>query len=219
MKKGTNPMNYLMLDTETTNDIECPLCYDVGFSVINDEGKTLEKHSYVVADIFLDKDLMDVAYFKDKIPTYWEDIKAGKRMLRRFATVRAIVRDVMAQYNINTVIAHNMRFDYCSTNTTQRYLTCSKWRYFFPYGTKFVCTLKMARATFNKDEKYIAFCEENNFVTKHGKPQLTAEVIYRYLTNNVEFVESHTGLEDVEIETEIFFACVQANPTVDGLLW
>jgi hypothetical protein len=219
MKKGTNPMNYLMLDTETTNDIDCPLCYDVGFSVINDEGKTLEKHSYVVADIFLDKDLMDVAYFKDKIPTYWEDIKAGKRMLRRFATVRAIVRDVMAQYNINTVIAHNMRFDYCSTNTTQRYLTCSKWRYFFPYGTKFVCTLKMARATFNKDEKYIAFCEENNFVTKHGKPQLTAEVIYRYLTNNVEFVESHTGLEDVEIETEIFFACIQANPTVDGLLW
>ena len=212
-------MNYLMLDTETTNDIDCPLCYDVGFSVINDEGKTLEKHSYVVADIFLDKDLMDVAYFKDKIPTYWEDIKAGKRMLRRFATVRAIVRDVMAQYDINTVIAHNMRFDYCSTNTTQRYLTCSKWRYFFPYGTKFVCTLKMARATFNKDEKYIAFCEENNFVTKHGKPQLTAEVIYRYLTNNVEFVESHTGLEDVEIETEIFFACIQANPTVDGLLW
>lgn len=212
-------MNYLMLDTETTNMIDCPLCYDVGFSVINDEGKTLEKHSYVVADIFLDKDLMDVAYFKDKIPTYWEDIKAGKRMLRRFATVRAIVRDVMAQYNINTVIAHNMRFDYCSTNTTQRYLTCSKWRYFFPYGTKFVCTLKMARATFNKDEKYIAFCEENNFVTKHGKPQLTAEVIYRYLTNNIEFVESHTGLEDVEIETEIFFACIQANPTVDGLLW
>ena len=212
-------MNYLMLDTETTNDIDCPLCYDVGFSVINDEGKTLEKHSYVVADIFLDKDLMSVAYFKDKIPTYWEDIKAGKRMLRRFATVRAIVRDVMVQYDINTVIAHNMRFDYCSTNTTQRYLTCSKWRYFFPYGTKFVCTLKMARATFNKDEKYIAFCEENNFVTKHGKPQLTAEVIYRYLTNNVEFVESHTGLEDVEIETEIFFACIQANPTVDGLLW
>lgn len=212
-------MNYLMLDTETTNDIDCPLCYDVGFSVINDEGKTLEKHSYVVADIFLDKELMSVAYFKDKIPTYWEDIKAGKRMLRRFATVRAIVKDVMTQYNINTVIAHNMRFDYCSTNTTQRYLTCSKWRYFFPYGTKFVCTLKMARATFNKDEKYIAFCEENNFVTKNGKPQLTAEVIYRYLTNNLDFVESHTGLEDVEIETIIFFACKEREPSVNGLLW
>lgn len=212
-------MNYLMIDTETTNDIECPLCYDVGFSVINNEGKTLERHSYVVADIFLDKELMEVAYFKDKIPTYWEDIKTGKRMLRKWRTIRAIVRDVMAQYNINTVIAHNIRFDYCSTATTQRYLTSSKWRYFFPYGTKFVCTLKMARATYSKDDNYIEFCKANNFVTKQGKPQLTAEVIYRYLTNNVEFVESHTGLEDVEIETEIFFACIQANPTVDGLLW
>jgi hypothetical protein len=212
-------MNYLMLDTETTNDIECPLCYDVGFSVINDEGKTLEKHSYVVADIFLDKDLMDVAYFKDKIPTYWEDIKAGKRMLRRFATVRAIVRDVMAQYNINTVIAHNMRFDYRSTNTTQRYLTSSKWRYFFPYGTKFVCTLKMAREVYAKDEQYIAFCEEHSFTTKNGKPRLTAEILYRFLSNDLDFVESHTGLEDVEIETIIFFACVKAKPDVNGLLW
>lgn len=212
-------MNYLMMDTETTNMIDCPLCYDVGFSVINDEGKTLEKHSYVVADIFLDKDLMSVAYFKDKIPTYWEDIKAGKRMLRKWSTVRAIVRDVMAQYNIDTVIAHNMRFDYCSTATTQRYLTCSKWRYFFPYGTKFICTLKMARTVFKNDENYIAFCESNNYLNTYKKPRFTAEIIYRYLTNNLDFVESHTGLEDVEIETIIFFACKEREPSVNGLLW
>ena len=212
-------MNYLMLDTETTNDIECPLCYDVGFSVITDEGKTLERHSYVIADIFLDKDLMASAFFSDKIPQYQQDINNGKRKLRKWSTVRAIVRDIMAQYNIDTVIAHNMRFDYCSANTTQRYLTCSKWRYFFPYGTKFVCTLKMARATFGKDENYIKFCESNGFCTKNGKPRLTAEIIYRYLTGDIEFVESHTGLEDVEIETTILYACKSIDPTVDGLLW
>ena len=212
-------MNYLMIDTETTNDVDCPICYDVGFSVINDEGKTLEKHSYVVADIFLDKEMMSYAFFSDKIPQYWEDIKAGKRLLRRWSTIRAIVRDVMAQYEITTVIAHNMRFDYCSTNTTQRYLTSSKYRYFFPYGTKFACTLKMARDVFGKDEKYITFCQDNGFTTKHNKPKLTAEIIYRYLTNDVEFVESHTGLEDVEIETQIYFECVDRKPTVEGLLW
>lgn len=212
-------MNYLMLDTETTNELECPFCYDVGFSAITDNGKVLEKHSYVVADIFLDKDLMSSAYFADKIPQYWADIKADKRKLRKWATIRTIVRDVMAQYDINTIIAHNMRFDYCSTNTTQRYLTCSKWRYFFPYGTKFVCTLKMAREVFGKDEEYIAFCEQNAYLTTYGKPRFTAEILYRYLTNNIDFVESHTGLEDVEIETEIFFACKNQMPQVDGLLW
>ena len=213
-------MKILMLDSETTNDIETPLCYDLGFSVIDlDNGKAIEKHSYVVADIFCDDDLMASAFFGDKIPQYWADIKAGKRMLRKWSTIRAIVREVMAQYGIDTVVAHNARFDYSSTATTQRYLTCSKWRYFFPYGTKFVCTLKMSRQVFGKDDDYIAFCESNGFTTKHNKPKLTAEIIYRYLTNNVEFVESHTGLEDVEIEMAILLACLERNPTVDGLLW
>jgi DNA polymerase III epsilon subunit-like protein len=213
-------MKVIMLDTETTNDIECPLCYDLGFSVVDlDEGEVIERHSYVVADVFCDKELMSSAYFIDKVPQYWVDIQNGTRMLRRWATIRAIIKEVMIQYDIDTVVAHNARFDYTSTATTQRYLTASKWRYFFPYGTKFVCTLKMAREIFGKDNEYITFCEEHEFLTTYKKPKLTAEVIYRYLTNNVEFVESHTGLEDVEIETVILLECIKRNPKVDGLLW
>jgi hypothetical protein len=213
-------MKILMLDTETTNDIECPICYDIGFSVVDlDEGEVIERHSYVVADVFCDKELMATAYFIDKVPQYWADIKDGKRMLRRWYTIKHIVADVMAQYGIDTVVAHNAKFDYTSTATTQRYLTASKWRYFFPYGTKFLCTLKMARQVFGKDNEYIAFCEEHDFLTTYKKPKLTAEVIYRYLTNNVKFVESHTGLEDVEIETIILLECIKRNPEVDGLLW
>ena len=213
-------MKVIMFDTETTNDIDCPICYDFGFSVLDtDNGSILEKHSYVVADIFCDKEMMSYAFFSDKIPQYWEDIKAGKRLLRKWATIRMIVRDVMAQYGIDTVIAHNARFDYRSTTTTQRYLTCSKWRYFFPYGTKFVCTLKMSREIFSQDENYIAFCESNNYLTMHNKPRYTAEIIYRYLINDVNFIESHTGLEDVEIETEIYLECIKRMPTVNGLLW
>ena len=210
---------YLMFDTETTNDLECPICYDFGFSVIDDEGKVYERGSYVVADVFLDQELMASAYFADKIPAYWDDIKSGKRLLRRWQTIKSIVRDVMVQHEITCVVAHNTRFDYLSTATTQRYLTCSKWRYFFPYGTQFLDTLKMARATFSKDEQYIAFCNEHQFLNKYNKPQLTAEVLYRYLTNNIEFVESHTSLEDVEIEMQIFLECKKRNPDEVGLLW
>ena len=210
---------YLMFDTETTNDLECPICYDFGFSVIDDDGKVYERGSYVVADVFLDEELMASAYFADKIPAYWDDINSGKRLLRRWQTIKSIVRDVMVQHEITCVVAHNTRFDYLSTATTQRYLTCSKWRYFFPYGTQFLDTLKMARATFSRDEEYIAFCTEHQFLNKHNKPQLTAEVLYRYLTNNIEFVESHTGLEDVEIEMQIFLECKKRNPDEVGLLW
>ena len=209
---------YLVFDTEATNSLDCPFCYDFGYSVIDESGKVYEQGSFVVADVFLDKELMASAYFADKIPQYWEDIKSGKRLLRRWKTIRSIVRDVMTYHEIDTVVAHNARFDYTSTATTQRYLTCSKWRYFFPYGTKFVCTLKMARATF-KEEAYTTFCEENQYLTTYGKPQYTAEVIYRYLTNDTTFVESHTGLEDVVIETQIFVECLKRDPNVRGLLW
>jgi hypothetical protein len=37
---------------------------------------------------------------------------------------------------------------------------------------------------------------------------LTAEILYRYITGDDNFTESHTGLEDVLIEKEIFKKCM-----------
>ena len=142
---------FIVLDTETTNDIDCPIAYDLGFAVIDREGNIYEKHSFVVADVFLDEELMASAYFVEKIPMYWEQIKNGERTLTSFYNIRKCLVDVMAKYNIDIVIAHNARFDYISTATTQRYLTKSKFRYFFPYGTKIWDTLKMAREVFSAD--------------------------------------------------------------------
>lgn len=210
---------FIVLDTETTNDIECPLVYDVGFAVIDKNGFVYEKHSFVVADVFLDKELMESAFFSEKIPMYWEQIKKGDRTLTSFFNVRRTLAKVMAEYDIDTVIAHNARFDYISTATTQRYLTKSKYRYFFPYGTKVWDTLKMAREVFKDDEKYCEFCTENNYKTSNNSNRYTAEILYRFLTDDNSFIESHTGLEDVLIEKEIFVECVRRNPEIDGKLW
>ena len=210
---------FIVLDTETTNDIECPLVYDVGFAVIDKNGFVYEKHSFVVADVFLDKELMESAFFFEKIPMYWEQIKKGERTLTSFFNVRRTLAKVMAEYDIDTVIAHNARFDYISTATTQRYLTKSKYRYFFPYGTKVWDTLKMAREVFKDDEKYCEFCTENNYKTSNNSNRYTAEILYRFLTDDNSFIESHTGLEDVLIEKEIFVECVRRNPEINGKLW
>lgn len=211
---------FIVLDTETANSIDDPMCYDVGFAVIDETGKVYESHSYVIADIFLDeKKMMKEAYFADKIPQYWEDIKNGKRQLRRFKTVKRILKDVCDQYCVKIIVAHNARFDNRSLNLTQRWLTSSKYRYFFPYGVKVWDTLKMAREIFGKDEDYGRFCYENGYLTKRGQRRYTAEILYRYLTNNVDFVESHTGLEDVMIEKEILVECLKRDSKLDGSLW
>lgn len=210
---------YLMLDTETTNSIDDPFVYDVGFAVVDALGKVYETHSYVVYEVFTDKELMSSAYFADKIPQYWEDIKSGKRKLRRYKTIKYILADVCKQYGIKKVVAHNARFDYRSTALTQRFLTNSKYRYFLPYGIEVWDTLKMARAIFKDDDNYGEFCYSNNYLTKRGKRQYTAEILYRYLTNDTDFIESHTGLEDVLIEKEIFVECLKRNKDIQGALW
>lgn len=216
-----NETLFLVIDTETTNSIDDPFAYDVGFAVVKATGEVLESHSYVVADIFLDKELMASAYFADKIPQYWEDIKSGKRILRRFKTIKSILHDVMAQYGIRYVVAHNASFDYRSLNYTQRYLTCSKWRYALPWGVEIWDTLKMARKALSGNSEYRQFCIDNGFTYgKEEKPQLryTAEIIHRFLTGNLDFVEEHTGLEDVLIEKDILAYCL-ANGVETGKLW
>lgn len=216
-----NETKFLVIDTETTNSIDDPFCYDVGFAVVDGTGKVYETHSYVVADIFLDKDLMASAYFAGKIPQYWEDIKSGKRILRRFKTIKSILRDVVAQYGIHYVVAHNASFDYRSLNYTQRLLTSSKYRYFFPWSVEIWDTLKMARECLGKDETYKQFCIDNGFIygdEEKPKCRFTAEIIHRFLTGNLDFVEEHTGLEDVLIEKDILAYCL-ANGVETGKLW
>lgn len=209
-------MNYIVLDTETTNGFDDPICYDVGWAVVNDDGEILEQRSFVVADVFLnEKELMEVAYYAEKIPQYVVEIADGKRELRRFRTIRNILWNDCKKFGVKAIMAHNMRFDYRSCTRTQRWLTSSKYRFFFPYGVELWDTLKMARQTFGKNDEYKEWCKLNGYCQKNGVPRLTAEILYRYIANDPDFIENHTGLEDVLIEKDIFFACLDLNPDID----
>ncbi len=209
----------IVIDTETTNSIDDPICYDVGWAVIDETGKIYEEFSFVVADVFLDKELMSSAYFIEKVPQYWADIKLGLRELKTFRNIKKAFADCVKRNEIKIVMAHNARFDYRSLNLTQRYLTSSKYRYFFPFGIEIWDTLKMSREVLRDDEKYSEFCYNNEFLTKRLCKRYTAEIIYRFIIDDVSFEESHTGLEDVKIEKEIFKFCKERKPEIDGRLW
>ena len=214
-----NQEKIIVIDTETTNSIDDPICYDVGFAVIDKNGFVFEKHSFVVAEVFLDEDLMRSAYFIEKVPQYWNEIKEGKRKLAKFSTIRFKFAEICKKYKIKIVCAHNARFDYRSLNLTQRFLTSSKYRYFFPFGIEIWDTLKMSREVLKNNDTYGEFCYENNFLTSRMCKRFTAEIIFRFLTGAIDFEESHTGLEDVLIEKEIFSYCLEQNPEIDGRLW
>ena len=228
-KKIDKRVNYRMvIDTETCpvdKDLQEVLpsnmwTYDIGWAIVDKRGKVYKTRSFVNADIFLaEKELMNSAYYADKIPMYWKQIKSGERVLTSWYVIKKTLRKDMAEYGVKEVYAHNMRFDYGTLNNTERWLTKSKYRYFFPYGTEICDTLKMARQVIGTMPTYRKFCQENGYLTKNGQLRFTAEILYRFISKDNTFVEKHTGLEDVLIEKEILAYCFKQHKKMVRQLW
>lgn len=211
---------YLTIDTETANTLDDPMMYDLGGCIHDKNGNVYETFSFVIYEVFcVDRALFDTAYYADKRPRYEEQIADGSRKIVSIFTARKHVADLCAKYNVKAIIAHNARFDYKATNGTMRYVTKSKVRYFLPYGIPMWDTLKMAQDTICQQKSYINFCIENDYVTRYKKPRATAEIIYRYLTGDNDFIEDHTGLEDVLIEKEIFAHCMKQHKKMRKNVW
>lgn len=199
---------FIIVDTETANDITFPLPYDIGWIVSNRKGETIESYSFVVYEIYCkEKELMQSAYYAEKIPQYERDIANGQRTIKSFWTIRKIFLDCMERHNVKDIYAYNMNFDKRALNNDTKYI-CKPWlKWFFPKDINYkciwraACELLMARASF------INWAEINGFESPAGNLYTSAEVCYKYLTNQLDFEESHTGLEDVLIESYILNWC------------
>ena len=228
-KKIDRRKTYLIMgDTETCNtrmedgklDMRDVLVYDFGFAVCDKHGKVYERYSFIIKEIFFGmKDLMKTSYYAEKLPQYYEEIRNGQRKVVSLYEARQVLANVMKKYNTNIFVAHNARFDDNALKVTERYITKSKYRYFLPFGTEIWDTMKMANDTICKQKAYKKFCEENGYLTKNGQVRKTAEILYRYITRNNDFIESHTGLEDVMIEKEILVHCFRQHKAMRKKLY
>ena len=220
MKIDKRKSYFLTIDTETANNMDNPFVFDIGGAIHDKQGNVMETFSFIVKEVFYGMpDLMAECFYQSKLPMYRAQIEQGFRQVKSWYEIRTHVHKLCDKYSVKAIIAHNMRFDYRSTNTTQRYLTYSKYRYFFPKDIPLWDTLSMARDTIVKQKTYIRFCENNGYCTKNGKPRATAEILYRYITNDVYFTESHTGLEYVLIEKEIFVKCIRQHKKMKRSPW
>ncbi len=199
---------YLIVDTETANGLENPLMYDFGYVVCDKRGTIYEQGNSLIYEVFCQEyELMKTAYYAEKIPRYQEKIKQNKIKIENLLIVYYRIKKLIEKYNIKTVLAYNARFDLNSLNTTLRYVTKSKYRYFFPYGVEINCIMAMACSTIYKQKTFLKQAIEGKKFTPKGFIQTTAEVGYQYIANNKGFIEEHTALADALIEAEIFAKC------------
>ena len=208
---------FMVLDVETANTTDDALTYDIGFIVADRHGNIYEQKSFCIYDIFVcEQELMQSAYYAKKIPLYYEGLNNNEYKMVQFNTARKIIADLVKQYNIKKVFAYNCHFDKTALNITERYLTKSKYRWFFPYGVEFHDIWNFACSTICQQKGYKDFCELNGYISNRGKNyKSSAECVYQYITNQNDFEELHQGLADVFIEYDILLKCYATHKKVE----
>lgn len=189
---------FLVLDTETAGGFNFPLIYNIGWKIIDKKGNTYLKEEYLINEIFFNEKLMNTAYYKEKLPFYYNELKKGKILAVNAAFVWERLKDIKKTFPKIKICAYNAGFDKFALECTFNKPFKSEsfidiWNMFFTFT--------------EKNKKYQDFCERNGYTYfdrwKNKKFRTNAEVAYRYIKNNLSFVESHTALNDVEIEAEI----------------
>lgn len=211
----------LVTPAKTVMDMSNVLVYDCGWAVVDTKGNIYETASYVNRDIFVyERDLMQSAYYGWKIPRYVEEIRSGQRIMASTYEIRQAMLETIERYGIKEVAAFNARFDDNALRLTQRFITGSKYRYWFPFDSVEVWDImKMAQDVICNMPTYRKFCEEHGYMTANGRLRKTAEILWRFISGNNDFEESHTGLEDVLIEAEIMWYCFRQHKPMRKALY
>lgn len=215
--------NYIVLDTETADTVkwgdnkahpETSLVYDLGWVVVSgDTGAVLKKRSFVIAETYTNINLMQSAYYYDKIETFYQgnviagscadDPKDGWIMLSFLEAYQCFKHDLI-DYDVKTVWAYNARFDEQVLNNTIETYSNGFMRWFKPYKVQFRDIWDYA-SNITGTKKYVQWAINHGYVSAKGNPSTSAETVYRYLTDDNEFIEDHTARSDAEIEAAILW--------------
>lgn len=196
-------MPFMIIDTETTS-LNKPFCYDLGIIIYDDNFNPIKRAHYVIEQNWHNLPLFETAYYKEKRPKYVALMRSHKAIMKKYGYImRDIVRDIQ-EYNIEAVYAYNAPFDDNTIAFNCEWFKCNN-----PFEAIPVYDIRgYANQFITNTQDYKAFCDKNNFYTDTGNYSATAENVYRYITNNIDFDEAHTGLEDAEIEGQILKYCV-----------
>ena len=197
-------MSYIVFDTETTS-LDKPFCYDVGYKVLSPDGAEIVRRHFVIEQVWHNLPLFESAYYKEKRQLYIQLMRSKKAVMDKWGYVmRTMARDIK-QNCVTAAYAYNASFDDKVFTFNCDWFKCNNPLENIPifdiwaYASEFIT---------NKPE-YKIFCEMNGFFTDTGNYKASAEIVYRFITEDINFSEAHMGVYDVDIETEILQFCFE----------
>lgn len=207
----------LLCDVETCNDNKIIL--DFSYDIISTRtGVIVASGSYIIKECWQTRSLRYGKYAKSKIKNYIKKLNKKECKLISLLDLYDLINNLISSYNIKIFMAYNGKFDLEALYNTFNYSN-SKMKLWqksafelaseqplfmqldlldlWTYASKLYKTKKFKKWY----DKKIAIYSSN------GNRKTTAEIVGRYILENLHFIEEHTGAKDLEIEYLIFIAC------------
>lgn len=202
-------MNILIFDTETTS-LDKPFAYNIGYVIYNlDENRVILERDFVIEQIWHNIELFASAYYADKRPLYVSRMKGKKAKMTKFGFCMTTLRNDIKHNNVEYGFAYNSSFDERVFD-----FNCDHYKVSNPLDTIPIYDIRGYAMKFVCGDDYKDFCEKNELFTESGNYSTTAEALFRYLSQNIDFVEEHTALSDSRIETEILKRAIECGADI-----
>lgn len=203
-------MNICVFDTETTS-LDKPFCYNIGYIIVNtDNWESIVKRSFIVEQIWHNLPLFQSAYYADKRPLYVAEMRGRTTIMDKFGYICSQMRRDFKQYGVQFAYAYNSAFDEKVFE-----FNCDWYKCINPFDDVNIYDIRGFAHKFLVNDAFKDFCEHYGYFTETGNYSTTAETVYRYVSNNTDFIEAHTALNDAEIESEILLQCILCGAQLD----
>ena len=207
---------FIVLDVEGMSGL---IPYNVGYVIADRYGKIYKERSFalpeniyinVVRSASLNQAVeMTAANVTDILQDFKNPFFKRKcRCVGNNEFKKRLLRDIQ-KHDIKKVYAYNVAFDKASLKNLFG-------DDFEKLAVEFIDIIPIILRTKLLTKKYCRFCIENGYVTEKGNIMTKAEIVYRYLFNDLTFLEEHTGLADVKIEYQILLKAFQTHKKIDS---
>ena len=204
---------FLTADGESTGLGGKAYLFDFGYVIATRKKVLCERH-FLVREILTNprimlsayesndwRDMMGKKIFADYIPM----LSRRETKLFNWSEIVETMRDDMLTYGVDVFVAYNLKFDMGAIATTHKHVGIGGK--VLNYKPDLLCLWEFACSTVCQSAMYHRVArelgQETGWITPANNVRTNAEKVYAFLTNNWNFVESHTALHDAQIETEI----------------
>ena len=204
-------MNIIIFDTETVG-MKTQSLLNVGYKIVdvniqNATAETLIERNYLVTDLINNKALMinDAFVGADKYEKFLDMLENGGAVKRNIPCIFATLTNDLARHKVLFGFAYNCAFDldkfaktsveYGIENPFENLPVFDIWGYAYKYIIDTPAYVEWAKA-------HEMFTDTQRFIKG------SVESVTAYLTDNLDFVEEHTALSDVQWELKILLECI-----------